>query len=73
VDIDYGFDPAMLRRVTRNIDWRLVPYLAAAYSISLIDRTNIALARAAGMGVELELTGNRYNIAVIMFVSDKSG
>jgi hypothetical protein len=45
-EIDDGFDPAMLRKLTRKIDWRLVPYLAACYSVSLIDRTNIALARS---------------------------
>ena len=69
-NIDDGFDPAMIRRVTRKIDWRLVPYLAAAYSVSLIDRTNISLDRAAGMNVDLGLSvGNRYSICVILFVS----
>jgi len=68
-DIDDGFDLAMLKRVTRKIDLRLVPYLAACYSVSLIDRTNISLANIAGMGKELQLTGQRYNICVIMFVS----
>lgn len=67
-DIDEGYDPAFIRKVTRKIDWRLVPYLAAAYSISLIDRTNIALARAAGMQRDLRLDiSPRYSVAVIMF------
>lgn len=68
VDPDYGFDPAFLKKTIRKIDWRLVPFLAACYSISLIDRTNIALARAAGMNQALGLSiGNRYSIAVLAF------
>lgn len=38
VDIDDGFDPAYVKRVVRKVDLRLVPFLAACYSISLIDR-----------------------------------
>ncbi|PWN87094.1 MFS general substrate transporter [Acaromyces ingoldii] len=68
IDIDDGFDPAYVKRVIRKVDLRLVPFLAACYSISLIDRTNISLARAAGMGKELKLSiGERYSIAVLAF------
>lgn len=38
VGIDDGFDPAYVKRVVRKVDFRLVPFLAACYSISLIDR-----------------------------------
>lgn len=67
VPVDSGFDPEYLRKTIRKIDWRLVPFLSALYSISLIDRTNISLANVAGMGASLELTGNRYSVAVIAF------
>lgn len=68
VPVDEGFDPVFLRKTLTKIDWRLVPFLAALYSISLIDRTNISLARAAGMGTALELQiSPRYSIAVLMF------
>ncbi|KAL9940439.1 hypothetical protein V8E36_001144 [Tilletia maclaganii] len=62
------YDPAFVRRTMRRVDFRLVPILALAYAISLIDRTNISLARAAGMQRELALNiGERYSIAVIAF------
>ncbi|PWN34564.1 MFS general substrate transporter [Meira miltonrushii] len=68
VDPDEGFDPDFLKKTIRKIDWRLVPFLAACYSISLIDRTNISLARAAGMNAALKLNvGDRYSIAVLSF------
>ncbi|CED84101.1 Permease of the major facilitator superfamily [Phaffia rhodozyma] len=61
-------DPDFLRKTIRKIDLRLLPILGALYSIALIDRTNISLARVAGMDVELELTvGNRYSIVSLMF------
>ncbi|PWN45404.1 MFS general substrate transporter [Ceraceosorus guamensis] len=63
-------DPWEVKRTMRKVDWRLVPILAALYSISLIDRTNISLARAAGMGRTLNLNipgTNYYSIAVLIF------
>lgn len=35
---DEGFDPAVIKKIRRKIDWRLVPPLAALYAMSLIDR-----------------------------------
>ncbi|KAE8268705.1 hypothetical protein A4X09_0g3644 [Tilletia walkeri] len=62
------YDTAFIRKTMRRVDFRLVPILALAYAISLIDRTNISLARAAGMNTELQLgIGQRYSIAVIAF------
>lgn len=37
------------------MDWRIIPILAAVYSIALIDRLNLGVAYAAGMGVDLVL------------------
>jgi hypothetical protein len=45
--IDHGFDPEEVKRVTRKVDRRLIPVLSLMYAISLIDRTNLAIARAA--------------------------
>ncbi|CAD6899752.1 unnamed protein product [Tilletia controversa] len=62
------YDAAFIRKTMRRVDFRLVPILALAYAISLIDRTNISLARSAGMNTELQLSvGNRYSVAVIAF------
>ncbi|GAA5872766.1 hypothetical protein JCM8547_006336 [Rhodosporidiobolus lusitaniae] len=61
-------DPAYEKAVVRKVDWRLIPILSAIYAISLIDRTNISVARVAGMGVDLKLTvGERYSIITCLF------
>jgi hypothetical protein len=68
--INDGYDPAFLKKTMRRIDFRLVPILAALYAVSLIDRTNISLARAAGMGASLGLNrpgSQEYSYAVLAF------
>ncbi|KAK4693921.1 hypothetical protein P7C70_g8838, partial [Phenoliferia sp. Uapishka_3] len=67
-------DPAEDARIMRKVDWRLIPILSLLYSISLIDRTNISVARVAGMALPLAkgglaLTiGARYSIiSLIIF------
>merc|ERR1711881_586993 len=61
-------DPAFAKRTLRKIDLRLIPILAALYCVSLIDRTNISVARLAGMAVDLKLTvGERYSIITLVF------
>lgn len=69
--IDDGFDPAEVKRLTRKVDFRIVPILSAMYSISLIDRNNVSLARQAnnmamqntlGLGV-----GMRFSIITLVF------
>lgn len=68
VDIDDGFDPAVIKALRRKIDWKLVPPLAALYAVSLIDRNNLGLAGEAGMTAELKLNiDNRYSHAVLAF------
>ncbi|GAA5903135.1 hypothetical protein JCM8208_000461 [Rhodotorula glutinis] len=61
-------DPAFARSTVRRIDWRLIPMLSAVYAISLIDRTNISIARTVGMGRDLQLTvGERYSLITCIF------
>jgi len=52
------------KRLLRKIDWRVLPIPILLVGLSSIDRTNIASARVAGMAKDLDLGGNRYNIAV---------
>lgn len=71
-DLDEGFDPAEVKRVTKKIDRRLIPVLSMMYAISLIDRTNLAIARAANnnhMDKELGTGGDndRYSIITLTF------
>jgi len=71
VNIDEGYDPDLVKRTVRKIDWRLLPILAAMYSVSIIDRANLGLARAANnfhMDKELGTNqGNRYSTITIVF------
>lgn len=68
VDIDDGFNPAVIKALKRKIDWKLVPPLAALYAISIVDRNNLGLAGEAGMTAELKLNiDNRYSHAVLAF------
>lgn len=45
--LDEGFDAAEVKRVTRKVDWHLIPMLVAMYFVSQADRTNLSQARAA--------------------------
>lgn len=69
-DIDEGFDPKEVKRVVRKVDLHLIPILAAMYCISLIDRTNLSMARSANgkiMNRELSLDqGNYYSVATMV-------
>ncbi|KAJ7759295.1 MFS general substrate transporter [Mycena olivaceomarginata] len=55
------------RKLWRKIDLRLMPILSLMYLASFIDRSNIGNARLQGLEAELELTGNKFNIALTMF------
>lgn len=55
-----GFTPEEQRRITRQVDRRLVLTVGAMYCVSLMDRTNLGAANIAGMGKELVLIGDRY-------------
>lgn len=70
--IDDGFDAQEIKKTMRKVDWRLVPILSALYAVSLIDRANLSLARAAGMDKALGLNrGDRYSITVVTFFVSK--
>ncbi|KAF9481517.1 MFS general substrate transporter [Pholiota conissans] len=66
--IDAHYDPAFVRKTLRQIDWRMLPLLGLLYAVALIDRTNLGIARTAGMDVELKLyIGERYSIASMIY------
>jgi hypothetical protein len=37
----------------RRVDWRMLPLLGFLYAVALIDRTNLGIARIAGMEKDL--------------------
>jgi len=76
-DLDFGGDstlppPPTLsdeeeRKLWRKIDFRLMPILTLMYLCSFLDRGNIGNARLDGLQDQLNLTGNKYNIALTMY------
>lgn len=55
------------RAIVKKADLRVFPMLCIVFGLSLLDRTNISAAYIAGLGVDLKLTGQRYNIALLVF------
>ncbi|KAJ7091244.1 major facilitator superfamily domain-containing protein [Mycena epipterygia] len=58
------------KKTIRLVDWRLLPLMSALYAVALMDRSNLSVARTAGMGVDLNLTvSNRYStVSCLYFV-----
>ncbi|KAL6362233.1 hypothetical protein LRP88_04310 [Fusarium phalaenopsidis] len=60
-------DPVEDKRLVRRIDFHVVPWICITYALFLIDRTNIAAAKIIGMKANLKLTGNQFNVALLVF------
>ncbi|KAF4981714.1 hypothetical protein FZEAL_2516 [Fusarium zealandicum] len=61
-------DAKFEKRLLRKIDWRLLPILGCLYTIALVDRSNVAVARISGMDEDLGLDqGNRASVALMVF------
>ncbi|KAI1373364.1 MFS general substrate transporter [Hypoxylon crocopeplum] len=61
------FDAHAERRLLRKIDLHLWPILFLIYMLSFLDRINISNARIQGMTEELDLYGNRFNVALFVY------
>ncbi|KAK4608970.1 MFS transporter prlL [Fulvia fulva] len=59
--------PEEERKIVWKVDFRVFPMLCIVFGLSLLDRSNISAAFIAGMSTDLELTGTRYNIALLVF------
>lgn len=55
------------RRLWRRIDARLVPMTSILYLCSFVDRSNIGNAKLQGLLTQLDLDGNKYNIALTLY------
>ncbi|KXH32022.1 major facilitator superfamily transporter [Colletotrichum nymphaeae SA-01] len=62
----HGFSLAEQKRIMRRVDIRLVATVGLLYCFSVIDRSNLPSAAVTGMREDLDLTGNRYPISVIL-------
>jgi len=59
--------PEEERKLWRKVDMRLMPILSLMYLLAFLDRGNIGNAKLDGLITQLDLTGNKYNIALTMF------
>ncbi|KAH9919553.1 MFS general substrate transporter [Fomitopsis serialis] len=59
--------PAQQKKLWRKVDIRIVPILSVMYLCCYLDRGTIGNAKLQGLMTQLDLTGNRYNIALTFF------
>ncbi|KAI5918379.1 major facilitator superfamily transporter [Camillea tinctor] len=64
---DLTVDPGAEKRLLRKLDTFLAPMCVVFFLVAYLDRSNIGNAAIAGMTEDLELTGNRLNVAVTLF------
>lgn len=48
----------------RRIDFQVVPILCLLFIFAILDRVNIANAEVYGMGKDIGLVGDQYNVAL---------
>ncbi|KAH6695504.1 major facilitator superfamily domain-containing protein [Plectosphaerella plurivora] len=58
---------ALDKRLRRKFDLRVLPFLTMMHLCSMIDRSNMGNAAVLGTREDLNLTGNRFNIALTLF------
>jgi hypothetical protein len=61
-----SIDPHVERRLRWKIDLHVYPILYVVYALSFLDRINISNARIQGLTEDLELYGNRFNVALFV-------
>ncbi|KAI9068183.1 MFS general substrate transporter [Trametes sanguinea] len=57
--------PEEEKRLWRKIDMRLIPIAVALYLFNNLDKANIGNAKLEGLITQLDLTGGRYNVALV--------
>ncbi|KAF6810606.1 MFS transporter [Colletotrichum musicola] len=60
-------DKAAERRLTRKLDFRLMPVLAIMYLFNALDKGNIGNAETAGLSTDLNFKDGQYNLIVSIF------
>ncbi|GAA5907591.1 uncharacterized protein JCM6883_001827 [Sporobolomyces salmoneus] len=59
--------PEEEKRIVRKIDYKLVPFFSLLYLLSFLDRVNIGQAKLDYLERDLNLTGQEYNISLVLF------
>ncbi|KAM3075811.1 hypothetical protein ACMFMG_007938 [Clarireedia jacksonii] len=60
-------DPAVEKAILRKLDIHVVIPLAILFLLTFLDRVNIGNAKIQGMTEELNMKGNDYNVALLIF------
>ncbi|KAF5007233.1 hypothetical protein FDECE_6427 [Fusarium decemcellulare] len=60
-------DPKVEKKLLMKLDLCIYPTLFIIYMMSFLDRINISNARIQGMPQEIDLSGNRFNIALFIY------
>jgi hypothetical protein len=55
------------RRLMQKIDLHVIPCLVVLYTLAFLDRINISNAAVYGLSTDLNLQGNQYNVALLIF------
>lgn len=55
------------KKLLRKLDLRLIPLFTVLYLLSFLDRGNIGNAKIEGLPEDLGLTGNQFNMALLIF------
>lgn len=61
------FDKAAERKLLWELDYMVLPLLWLLYLVCFVDRSNIGNAKIQGMEKELNLKGQKCNVAVFIF------
>lgn len=61
------YDNERVRKLTRKLDLHLIPPLFLIWFFPFIDRVNIGNARIQGLEKDLHMTGNQFNVAIVVF------
>ncbi|KAL6824732.1 MFS general substrate transporter [Trichoderma sp. SZMC 28015] len=64
---DGPIDPKAESRLVTKLDFIIFPTFFVIYMMSFLDRINISNARIQGMVADLDLTGNRFNVALFTY------
>ncbi|SMQ48615.1 unnamed protein product [Zymoseptoria tritici ST99CH_3D7] len=60
-------DPALDAKLNRQFDLHILPWLFGMWLLAFIDRANIGNAKIDGLVEDLQLTGQKFNIALAIF------
>ncbi|OBZ72869.1 putative transporter C11D3.18C [Grifola frondosa] len=61
------YDPELIKKTWRKVDFRILPIAVLLYLASYIDRANVGNAKVLGMATSLHLTDNQYNWVLSIF------